>query len=64
MKYRDDFDFQSCAQYVFSANDPPRSAAASYALFRRWEAAAFTRTFKLDGAARHELDANQPIRAG
>ena len=45
-KFRDSFEFTPYARLVFSANDPPRSADASHAFFRRWVAVPFARTFE------------------
>jgi putative DNA primase/helicase len=57
-KFKDTFDHVPIAGLVFSANEPPRSADAAYAFFRRWLVVPFTRTFEPNEQVRRsELDA-------
>jgi P4 family phage/plasmid primase-like protien len=57
-KYADSFEVIPFARLVFSANNPPRSADASNAFFRRWLVIPFERTFEGASATpRVEMDA-------
>ena len=55
-KFRESFEFSPFARLVFSTNEPPQSADASYAFLRRWLVIPFENTFQEKKIRKDVLD--------